>query len=117
MKKILMVEDDPFIAYLHQTYLEKLGYELIDTTETFEATLEAFNNQKPDIILMDIRIEGKRDGIETALAIREKSEVPIIFISGNSDKTSTDRIVGISNHHFMVKPITKEKLNHILDQC
>ena len=80
--------------------------------ETAVGLVKKYN---PDVVIMDIMLEGPMDGVETSEKIREFSDVPIIFITGNSDKKYITRAKQISNSKFMVKPISEEKLSRAVD--
>jgi len=115
-KKVLIVEDDQVIAYVHAYYVEQCGYDVTECVESCEAAIESIRSNKPDIVLMDIRIEGKASGIDTAKKIREEWSIPIIFISGNSDAQTMSEIVDDGITHFLVKPIHPDDLKAILEK-
>ena len=113
-KKVLIVEDDQVIAYVHAYYVEQCGCQVTDCVESCEAAIESIRNNKPDVVLMDIRIEGADSGIDTAKKIREEWPMPIIFISGNSDAQTLSEISNDGNTDFLVKPIHPDDLKVLL---
>ncbi|MCB1158009.1 MAG: response regulator [Leptospiraceae bacterium] len=114
--KILIVEDEAILALAVRKQLENLNYSNLIVSNSVESALQEFHNNTPDIILMDIKIYGDKDGIELAHMIREKSEIPIIFLTGNSDNRTVKRAKDISNSLFLVKPITESELKDALDE-
>src|SRR5699024_1395013 len=93
MAKILIIEDDPKIAVLLQNHLEKYGYEA-RITEDFEAIMETFEAQKPDLVLLDINLPSF-DGFYWCSQIRKVSTVPILFVSARSGEM--DQVMALEN--------------------
>src|SRR3954452_7016669 len=83
--RILIVEDEILIAMDLQDRLENLGYEVPGRADTAEMALSLATTCAPDLILMDIRLRGGSDGIEAASAVREKLDIPVIFLTSHSD--------------------------------
>ena len=114
-KRVLIVEDNLMIAYLMETYLQESGYvEVIGSVDNGADAIKMAIDLNPDVILMDIRIEGDIDGIETADMINESSEIPIIYTSGNSDQKTTDRASKSNMQSFLVKPVNKQELIELI---
>lgn len=85
-KKILIVEDDDLVASLIEDVLGKRNYTIIDKVTTGEEALDKAIKHLPDIILMDIRLEGRIDGITATRYITSLFGIPVIFISGEKTK-------------------------------
>ena len=81
-KSILIVEDEVMLSAWLKIQLEDEGYEVCGSFTTGEEAVEFVKETKPDVILMDINLVGKIDGIEAAEVITEKSNIPIIFMTG-----------------------------------
>lgn len=113
-KKVLIVEDDQVIAYVHAYYVEQCGFEVTDCVESCQAAIDSIRGNKPDVVLMDIRIEGAASGIDTAKKIREEWPMPIIFVSGNSDAQTLSEITEDGFTEFLVKPIHPDDLKVLL---
>ena len=77
--RILIVEDEAIIAMELESQLQSLGYEITSIVDTGVKAIEKAKTDKPDLILMDIRIKGEMDGIDTAEAIRSQFGIPVIF--------------------------------------
>ena len=114
-KKVLIVEEEQLVAHLVETYVESSGCcKVIGAVDNGDEALEMVRKEKPDFILMDVRIEGKKDGIETAQDISKFYDVPIIYTSGNSDEKTIDRAKQTNMVAFLVKPLRREELISIL---
>ena len=104
-KKVLIVEDDQLLAYLMESYAINCGLNVIGNVDNGKDAILIAANELPDYILMDIRIEGDIDGIETATLINEKNDIKIIYISGNSDEQTYSRAQKTNMLAFLIKPI------------
>lgn len=84
-KTVMIVEDDLILNLLYESYLEKLGYDAEGELVYGKTAIEVARRISPDLILMDISLEGEMDGIDAMIEIRKFSNVPVIYITGNSD--------------------------------
>jgi DNA-binding response OmpR family regulator len=106
MKKnrILIVEDD-YVQFLSTEMLMGIwGYEVLGPASSSEQALEIAERDKPDVILMDISIQGNMDGIETARQIAEQFKIPVIFTTGYDHWEVYQRVQTIKSAAFLVKP-------------
>jgi CheY-like chemotaxis protein len=85
--KIGIVEDEMVIAAVIQDCLLKLGYETTEPASNYAEALEMLHNEQPDLVILDIRIAGKKDGIQVAEYIREHYAMPLIFLVPSATKT------------------------------
>ncbi len=107
---ILIVEDENIVALDMKMRLESLGYEVLGVVDTGEAALGFIARAKPDLVLMDIKLKGGSDGIETARQAREKVEVPIIFVTAFTDEGTLERAKLASPYGYIVKPFHEREL-------
>jgi CheY-like chemotaxis protein len=115
-KNILIVEDEYITALDLKTQLilqGQYGFEIVDTGE--EAVKRA-SFEKLDLIFMDIKLKGEIDGIEAAEKIKEIQEVPIVYVSGNSDKLASDRLKETKPAGILHKPVSGFELTEILNK-
>ncbi len=112
--KILMVEDDMIIAADISMHLTKLGYEVTGINTRGEDALNTLGNNRPDIILMDIILSGKMNGIETAHIILEKFQIPVIFLTSNSDDATFQQAIKAKPYAFISKPFQKSDLERTI---
>lgn len=113
---ILVVEDDPIIAADLQDRLEELGYGVLGPVAAGEEVLDCFEQEPyPDLVIMDIQLEGEWDGIETARRIRERHELPIIFLTSNSDDGTFKKAKAVNPQAFLSKPFRGRDLVHSIE--
>ncbi|MGZ4099683.1 MAG: response regulator, partial [Bacteroidia bacterium] len=109
-KKILIVEDETVIAMDLQMSLERFGYRVIAHVTRGEDVIETFNSVIPDLILMDIKLEGTLDGVETAQLIHENYNIPVIFITSYSNSDIIERAKKANPFGYIVKPFNDREL-------
>ncbi len=107
---ILIVEDDMIIAMVLERMVKKLDHEVIDKVITGKEAIECTREMNPDLILMDIQLKDNIDGIEAMHEIRKTSDVPVIYITGNSDQYNLNRAKETNFVEYLVKPIRMEDL-------
>jgi DNA-binding response OmpR family regulator len=110
MKRIVLVEDDSILLMVVTRYLEKMGHDCIATASSCAEALEIVKEEVPDLVLMDINLVGALSGIDAAQGIRKFSDVPIFFLTGNSDNHFKQQMMEIPNSDFLIKPVGFEEL-------
>ena len=108
--RILVVEDDMIIAAHICLQLTNLGYEITGIETRGEEAVVHANVNTPDIILMDINLRGTLDGIETAKMIQQKINIPIIYLTANTDEASFQRAKETHPYAFIPKPLNSVQL-------
>jgi DNA-binding LytR/AlgR family response regulator len=104
--KIAIVEDDMIIADDIGLMLEGLGYELIWHASRYTAALDKLDQQRPDLLLLDIQLGGKLDGIHLAQVIKEQYGIPFIFLTANADTGTIERAKKVNPMAYLTKPVT-----------
>ena len=108
LPSVLIVEDDGLIALSLLEFLKRSGYDTPDPVASGEDAIEYLKTGPiPDIILMDIALSGKLDGIETLQQIRKGSGIPVIFLTAHNDACTTARASESSPSGFIVKPFVE----------
>lgn len=110
MARIVIVEDDALVAMGMQIYLESCGHQVMSTPATGDQAVEAVAAAPPDLVLMDVRLRGRMDGIETARAILAHHDLPIVFVSGSGEPQTLDRIRALNPAGLLLKPVTPSEL-------
>jgi DNA-binding response OmpR family regulator len=110
IKKVFIVEDDLILNLLYESYMEKLGFETTGELVYGKTAVELAKKIEPDLILMDIALEGDMDGIHAMHEIRKFSDVPVIYITGNSDPHHRERARQTEYLDYLIKPIEFEDL-------
>lgn len=110
MAKILIVEDDPFLALDLRHEVESLGYEVIGMAESADEALIASEENRPDLALMDVNIAGSMDGIQTARMLHAAQRIPVLFLTSASDDVTIARAAKVSLYGYLVKPFKRNEL-------
>jgi CheY-like chemotaxis protein len=110
MKKILIVEDDYTISFFTKSVLSSMGFSQVISVTSGEEAVIIVESFKPDLILMDILLEGKLDGIETAAIIQKKNIIPVIYLTANSDVETFDKAQATDCRGFIKKPFMPAEL-------
>lgn len=114
-QNILIVEDEIITAMDIQMRLNKHGYCTVNYVTTGEEAIEIIKESRIDLILMDIKLKGVMDGIHTANFIIKKYNLPVIYISGNTDKHMLNRLKATKPVGIIAKPINEKKLFESVD--
>ncbi|TFG84130.1 MAG: response regulator [Spirochaetales bacterium] len=112
---ILIVEDEALAGMELSETLQRFGYRVPTVLKRGEDVPEAIVVHKPDLILMDIRLKGFQDGIETAYMIGGEFDVPFIFLSAYSDDETLNRALETRAYGYLVKPFEEKTLHTTLE--
>jgi Response regulator of the LytR/AlgR family len=115
--KVGIVEDEVIIGRGIADALEQLGYETTEPAINFTEGVRMLQELKPDIVLLDIHLSGKRDGIDLAWKIREDFNIPFIFLTANADPATVERAKKVNPPAYLVKPFNKEELFTSIEIC
>ncbi|MCF6222801.1 MAG: response regulator [Flavobacteriaceae bacterium] len=113
--KILIVEDEMIIGANISLQLSKLGYEVNGLVPRGEEALLHIRENRPDIVLMDIQLKGKLDGIETVQQMQAEYDIPIIYLTANADEDHFIRAKATNPYAFISKPFKKLDLQHAIE--
>jgi PAS domain S-box-containing protein len=109
----LVVEDEGLIAHDIASRLESLGHTVVDTVSTADDAVAMA--PQADVILMDIRIDGPRDGVDAAREIRERYHLPVIFLTAHADRSTLDRAKLTGPFAYLVKPLSTNALQSAIE--
>lgn len=109
--KVLVVEDERIVALNLQQRLKKLGYEVPAIAASGAQALEKMRSLHPDLVLMDINIEGPMDGIETAKSIPSEFDIPVIYLTAYSEDATLERARDTRPYGYLVKPFSERALH------
>ena len=113
--KIFIVEDEAIVAESLNDQLEALGYIVTGNAPSGEEALRKIKNNLPNLVLMDIMLEGEMDGVETAQQIRELYGIPVIFLSAYSDSETLGRAKLTEPFGYLIKPYKERELHTTLE--
>jgi two-component system, response regulator PdtaR len=108
--RVLIVEDEFFISLDTKGLLESLGHVVVSIAVSADQAVSFAERENPDVVLMDIRLNGMRDGIDAADEIRRRFGIASIFVTANSDPQTRRRADDAKPLAFIEKPLTEERL-------
>jgi two-component system, response regulator PdtaR len=108
--RVLVVEDEVFVAMDAEAILTAAGHNVVSTASSADEAVAKADQLAPDLVLMDIRLLGARDGIDAALEIQRRFSVPIVFVTANTDPVTHARAMQASPLAIVSKPFTKDSL-------
>ena len=109
--KIMVVEDERIVALNLKQRLVKMGYEVTAVVTSGEKALAAVAANRPDIVLMDIHIDGDMDGIETAAALPPDLHLPVVYLTAYSEEATLERARATKPYGYLLKPFSERELH------
>ena len=113
--KFLIVEDEPDVAETLEIKLKKSGYTVVGLASSAEDAIQKAGELYPDIVLMDIELSGKIDGIRAADIIRKKYQIPVIFITAICDMKTLERVGASVPYGYILKPFKDDELFTVIE--
>jgi DNA-binding NarL/FixJ family response regulator len=114
-RRILIVEDEMFVAMDIERVVLRAGHQVVGFAGTAEGAVALAQQTEPDLVLMDIRLAGTRDGVDAALEIRERFDIPSLIISAYTDAPTRERAKPARPLGFITKPFDHKLLAVALD--
>ncbi len=114
-ERILIVEDELSIAENIQEILELLGYVNIDIANSANQCIKVIKKSRPDLIFMDIKLKGDKDGIELGEIVKQMIDAPLVYVTSYSDPTIIERAKRINPAGFIVKPFNTNDIHAIVE--
>ena len=108
--RVLVVEDEGLIAEDLRDRLSRMGMNVVATVDSADTAVASAIAMRPDLVLMDIRIKGNRDGVQAANEINLTVDVPIVYLTAHSDRATLDRAKGTSTFGYILKPFQEREL-------
>jgi hypothetical protein len=115
--RLLIVEDEVIVALDLRSRLEDFGYQVIDMLTTGEDAIDLVDKTPPDLILMDIRLDGLLDGIQTAKVINDKHDIPVVYLTANTDDTTIFRAMETEPYGYIFKPFEDRELQKTIEMA
>jgi signal transduction histidine kinase len=113
--KIMIVEDEQLVADDLRETLESLGYEVPALVASGEEAIIQAELIKPDLILMDIRLEGKMDGIGASMHIQSRFHIPVVYLTANADRATLERAKISQPFGYILKPFNEKILSTTIE--
>lgn len=111
----MLVEDEIIVAMDIRQRLEKMGYEVVAHAISGDEAVRYAKSTKPNLILMDIKIKGPIDGIETASAIHESQNIPVVYVTAYSDEGTLKRARVTEAFGYLIKPFEDRELRSVIE--
>lgn len=108
--RILIVEDNVIIADDMQSMLEEIGYEIVSSVMAYEQAVKVLAESDVDLVLIDIVLASDKTGIDLGKHIREKYNIPFVFITSNSDRSTVESAKLVKPNGYLVKPFEQQDL-------
>lgn len=112
---VLIVEDERIVALDLQQTLHEFGYDAFAIASSLDEAIALASARRPDLVLMDIRINGPKGGIETAQLLGERFLVPIVYLTAHADESTVARARLTEPHGYLVKPIKAAELRSTME--
>lgn len=112
--RILIVEDEAIIAKDICHVLTKLGHTVLSIVSSGEESVLAAATRRPDVVLMDIRLKGKMDGVHAAKMIQTRYRIPVVYLTAFSDRETVDQAWSTKPLAFLQKPFEEQDIETVL---
>ena len=109
--KVLVVEDESIVALEIRSALIQLGFEVTNCVKNYNRAIKSVVDNRPDIILMDIHLQGQKDGITTTKDIQKFENIPVIYLTAYSDEETISRAIKTNPISYLIKPFKRDELN------
>ncbi len=111
------MEDDRSTALVLKKSVEGMGYSVVGTADTGSGAVEMADQHKPDIVLMDITLQGDMDGIASASDINDTQNIPVIYITSSTDSDTIERAKTSNPYGYIIKPIDRRELKAAIEMA
>jgi CheY-like chemotaxis protein len=115
--RILIVEDEHIIQLDLKERLEQFGYEVVGLAGSGAEAVEMARHTRPNVVLMDVRLEGEMDGVEAALQIRLQQDMPIVYLTALADIRNLGRASGTEPYFYLLKPVRSRELRAMVENA
>ena len=115
--RVMLVEDEVIVAWDLAETLKRLGYHIVGMADSAEQALHLAETLAPDLILMDIRLNGRQDGIEAARRIRERTGRGVIYLTAHADLATMERAAATEPLGYVFKPFSLDGLRTALQHA
>ncbi len=115
MRRILLVEDESVVALEMEKRLEKMGYDVVASVSYGEEAVAKAEETSPDLILMDVQLEGEMDGIDAAGEIHKRLDIPVLYLTAYSDDETLKRAKLTEPFGYLLKPFQERELSTFME--
>src|SRR4051812_42044967 len=111
LTKVVIVEDERIVAFHIKRQLTRLGYEVVAVAGSRAPAVQQGTDHRPDLVVVEIYIEGAIDGVETAKLIPAELQIPVIYLTAYSDDDTLARARATTPYGYLLKPFTERELH------
>ena len=115
--RICIVEDESIVAHDIKRQLERAGYKIVGIFSSGEELLDNLKEKSPELVLMDVKLRGKLDGIETSRIIKSKYNLPVVMLTAFADDTTIERTKETAPFGYILKPFEEKELNTAVEMA
>ncbi len=115
-KSILIVEDEVILAMDYGRIVKEMGHTVIRVALSGYDAILFSDKYRPDLVLMDIKLKGHMDGIDTAHMIQTQHDIPVVFITGNTDEETRKKALNINPAGYLSKPLDENQLRATMEK-
>lgn len=115
--RIMIVEDESIVALDMRVRLTRLGYQVVGIANTAQQGIALAAQHRPDLALMDIRLKGEMDGIETATVLRADFQIPVVYLTAYADDTTLARAKPTQPLGYLIKPFEERELHSTIEMA
>jgi len=115
--RILIVEDEAILAEELSTRIDRMGLAVAGVVACAEDAIARAEDSAPDLVLMDIRLQGSTDGIDAAMVIRDRFDLPVVFVTAHSDGATVSRAKVAGPFGYVIKPFNQQELSVAIEMA
>lgn len=114
-RKLVIVEDEAILALDLERFLRGAGYDVRGVAADCEGAVSLVEHERPDLVLMDIHLQGPQDGVATALVLKERYGVPVVYLTAHGDPRTIERARSSEPLGYLLKPFKKPDLENVVN--
>ncbi len=117
MARVLIIEDEELIAVMLVSLIRKFGHEPLDPVAYGEEVMRRIKESSPDLLLVDIKLKGEMDGIDTVIELKKEYDMPFVYMTGNSDENTRKRAMDTEPDGYLNKPFVEEEWKAVINKA
>ncbi len=116
-ESVLIVEDEAIVAAHLSDTVQKLGYDVLEVVSSGTTAVTRVAQLKPDLVLMDITLDGDKDGVMAAQTIGQRFKIPVVFVTAHTDRNTIDRARATNPSGYVVKPFDEDTIGAAISKA
>ena len=115
--KVLIIEDDAYVSLLLKEFLTKWGYSIVDTVTDGEEAIASFEKYQPDLLLVDLLLEGSMTGIDVVSSVKKTKDIPVLYITPDLDSDIIENSKFTEPCGYLLKPFEENHLKATIENA